>query len=275
MSVENWWHRIRSALRRILVDDVDLYVTLLASALLVGWSVLGDVTADQIAAATLTVLALLCIVLLRNRRHDAHLRDALDHLTGTGAQAGRFFSSQVDDLDEVRSRIHGSREIWMLGTTLGIHLPALAADLRAAVEKGLYVKILLVRPDSKAMEMAAFRSGVMTTEQLSQTMLSNLRVLLLSTPASIRGSLEVRVVDYLAPYTLYAYDPDGAKGVLDIRLPNFRGSHWVRPTFRVSRERDGDWFEHFRAQFADLWEAGEPYGELQARDSASTTVDLR
>ena len=87
--------------------------------------------------------------------------------------------------------------------------------------------------------MAALRAGHPNEEELSHELTSNLFKLrqaagrLAQVAAQQQcGQLEVRVLDYLAPYTLYGYDPGLRSGRLDMRLGGCgprtgfgRGSH--------------------------------------------------
>ena len=76
-------------------------------------------------------------------------------------------------------------------------------------------------------------------------------------PLLKENCFELRVVDYLGPYTLYAYDPDSPHGKMDLRISSFRGKHELRPTFRIDHERDPDWFDYFYDQFTQVWNAGQ------------------
>ncbi len=96
-----------------------------------------------------------------------------------------------------------------------------------------------------------------TEEQLSQDFEGNLSRLVRLAAGQPAGQLEIRLVNYLAPYTLYAYDPDLPSGQMEMRLTTFRGSHFMRPTFRLTRVRDGEWYNHFYKEFQKIWDAAE------------------
>lgn len=46
---------------------------------------------------------------------------------------------------------------------------------------------------------------------------------------------------------------------MDLRLGSFHGQHELRPTFRLIRKRDGEWFDYFYEQFTSVWNAADPY----------------
>ncbi|MCX5123742.1 hypothetical protein OG898_10855 [Streptomyces sp. NBC_00193] len=215
----------------------------------------------MIASATLAVLALLCVALLRNRTQVDAVREVLAGVAGSQPMAGRFFSN-TDNPEEIKELVLRSREVWLHGATIQLHLSSLTRILRTEVPAGLRVKILVIEPWGTAMDIAAHQSGAMTAEELSRTLEANLQRLLLPIPGDVRGSLEVRTVNYVPPYTIFAYDPAEAHGQLEMRLAQFHGDLWKRPTFRLLRSRDAHWYNFFRHHFEELWESGSPRGSL-------------
>ena len=101
--------------------------------------------------------------------------------------------------------------------------------------------------------------------------------------AQPNGKLEVRVVNYLPPYTLYAYDPivtspssweANPNGRIELRLTTFRGSHYRRPTFRLLGDRDGIWYIHFCEEFQKVWNAAKPAWPAQPAVTADDQQDV-
>jgi hypothetical protein len=201
------------------------------------------------------------LILLRDRRQGKEVASALRMLTDSQPQADRFFV-EVDNMEAVRSRILAAREVWMLGATLRIHIPALTETLRDAVTDGLRVRLLLLKPWSPAMEMAAFQDGSMTCEQLSHTLEANLTQLARPISASVRGHLEIRLISYLPAGAIYIYDPGGKDGQIEMRLTSFHGNHWLRPTFQITSKTDRKWYEYFRSQFVEIWDAATVHAEI-------------
>ncbi|MGF1430631.1 hypothetical protein [Kitasatospora sp. LaBMicrA B282] len=170
--------------------------------------------------------------------------------------ATRFFVEQ-DDLTVIKDLVlNAENEVWLWGTTLPMHIPYLETYLAGALAKGVLVKILLIKPASAAMDMAAFRSPDHDAQNMEERLATYLEIL---HRLAARGrGLEVRLVDYLAPYTLYAYDPGLSGGRMDLRLGSFHGDHDLRPTFQLLRGRDGDWFDYFYEQFTRVWTVADP-----------------
>ncbi|WP_420115961.1 hypothetical protein [Micromonospora sp.] len=179
--------------------------------------------------------------------------------------ANRFFAEQ-DDLIEISHLIQQAQdEVWLWGTTLSMHIPYLDIYLGQALARDVRVKVLLINPGGAAMSMLAFRAGPAWGRQTLEERLA-INLGLLDRRLTQGDGLEVRLVDYLPPYTLYAYDPGLDDGSMELRLGSVGGRHELRPTFRLIRQRDGEWFDYFYEQFTTVWNAAEPYGHGQAPD---------
>ncbi|MFF3455314.1 hypothetical protein ACFYXH_13460 [Streptomyces sp. NPDC002730] len=167
--------------------------------------------------------------------------------------ATRFFVEQ-DNLTDIQNLVtNAEEEVWLWGTPLSMHIPYLEPYLKKALAKGVLVKVLLIKPASAAMNMAAFRAPDNDVRNLEERLSINLNIL--RRLGAHNSGLEIRLVDYLAPYTLYAYDPGLGGGKMDLRLGSFLGDHDLRPTFQLLRARDGDWFDYFYEQFTLVWSA--------------------
>jgi len=170
--------------------------------------------------------------------------------------AAQFFVEE-DQLNEITRLIQRSEdEVWLWGATLSRHIPYLESYIREAVARDCRVKVLLIKPEGAAMTMSGLRAGPegQSIPEQRARLEHNLALLAERT----HPGLEVRLVDYLAPYTLYAYDPGLAHGKMDLRLGSFHGQHELRPTFQLHRDRDGDWFDYFYEQFTVVWKIAEP-----------------
>lgn len=170
--------------------------------------------------------------------------------------AARFFSDR-QDVNEVAERIGAAREEALLwGAVLPMYLPYLRPFIRTALARGVLVRVLLITPAGAAMTMAALRSADSGIGHLQEALRNNLDVLH-RLEAELPG-LQVRLIDYLPPYTLYAYDPGLPDGCMDLRLMSFHGDYGTRPGFSLQRARDEDWFTYFYEQFTLVWKAARP-----------------
>jgi hypothetical protein len=183
-----------------------------------------------------------------------------------GSLAARFFYDS-DNPHEIERSLASANVVWMWGATLTMHIPYFAPLIEKRTLEGKETRILLLAPDSASMKMAALRSSRHSEGQLGQELRANLERLTVLLQRQIelpvdcdktRRPLQVRVVDYLAPYALYAYDPGQPDGMLEIRISTFRGTHYKRPTFRLVQDIDREWFDHFRNEFEKVWDVSTP-----------------
>lgn len=72
--------------------------------------------------------------------------------------------------------------------------------------------------------------------------------------SSFKGRLEVRVIDHLPAWTLLLVDSYDDRGVMYVELGAFRANCQKRPTFRLTKEADKEWFERFREEFELMWD---------------------
>ncbi|CNF97999.1 Uncharacterised protein [Mycobacterium tuberculosis] len=168
---------------------------------------------------------------------------------------------EVHSLEEAKDLIQGSRrEVWLWGSVLADHIAFLSPFIERAVLRGLVVKVLLIKPaPSGVMTMAVLRAGHSDDAELQHALEDNIfRLRQVARRANAHnGRLEVRVVDYLAPYAAFAYDPDLPTGRMDVRIAGLQIELDNRPTFTVTAAEDGRWYQHFRDQFKCAWELGE------------------
>ncbi|MFJ9079354.1 hypothetical protein ACIRO3_29545 [Streptomyces sp. NPDC102278] len=194
-------------------------------------------------------------------------RDSSATPQSTSAQAvgqvpAAMFFDRRDDLFDISKQIKSAQsEVWLWGATLTMHLDYLVKYFGAAAVRDVSIKVLLITRQGRAMDMNAFRmSGQLRPADVSHLQAGlDYHLGLLARVAGSHPNLEVRQVDYLAPYTLYAYDPGLPSGRMDLRLGSFLGDHDMRPTFRLAREGDGEWFDYFCEQFVRVWDVAEPY----------------
>jgi hypothetical protein len=190
-------------------------------------------------------------------RPGGRARSYADSAPGPAA-ASKFFV-EVDDPDQIFRLIENVQEqAWLLGTTLSMHVPYLRPAFRHAIANGRNIRILLIKPGGAALDMSVLRAGPegMGLQEQEEQLGNNLAIL--QQLARVGPSLEVRLIDYLAPYTLYAYDPGLDTGMMQMRLGSFHGKHHLRPTFQVDRSRDDAWFEYFYEQFVSMWNSADP-----------------
>jgi hypothetical protein len=264
-------NRLIGMLRGIWADlrhgkDIELYITVPVAVVVTVANLLGQASAKVVTAVTLALLTLLTVALLKLRRQSDRLHTAIDHLEQPDDLIGRLFRNEHDS-EEVKSLIKGARnEVWLWGSVLADHIGLLAPYLERAILRGLVVKVLLIKPaPSGVMTMAVLRSGHTDDTELQHMLNANLyrlrqsagRITSQAASDQHHGRLEVRTVDYLAPYAMFAYDPDLPTGRMDVRIAGLQVDVDTRPTFTVTAANAGRWYQHFKEQFEAAWRLAE------------------
>lgn len=112
---------------------------------------------------------------------------------------------------------------------------------------------MLVDPDGAAVQMIANSAEGINDPDLLRLNIKNFLVKLEEERRDSSGSLEWRVINHLAAWTLVLIDPHDDRGVIYVELATFRSSPNNRPTFRLTTEADKEWFEWFRGEFETMW----------------------
>lgn len=252
-SSSRWRSIMRSA-----AHSVDLYVTLGAAIIFGVLGLMEKASQEIVTSAILAILALVSVSLLRIRSQAERIDGSLQGISSNRPAADRFFA-EVDDRNEISRMISTSRTLWLQGWTLKLHLMAHEDEIRRGVANGLHVRILVIEPDSKAMDVAANESGNHSPEELSLTLRANLARLTAPIGGAVSGTLEVRTLNHVPHHTLIASDPEENQGRALLRMATFGGDHSKRPSFSITRQSDPGWHEFFVGQFQERWNAAQPY----------------
>lgn len=251
------WERIKADL--LTGKNVELYILVGLAAVLIILNAIGEVSDALLTKASLAVLTLLGIALLKLRHQIERVEVVASQAVPSRSLAADFFRLE-DDLSEIEKNIRSSRVVWLWGAVLTSHIPHLVGLLGDCMEKnGLEVKVLLLKEFSPSVAMAAYRAPNSTASGLNAELRANIERLQNEGSTHASGNLEVRVIDYLSPYTLYAYDPklssgkENPGGRIELRLTTFRGSHYMRPSFALAGARDEEWYAHFCNEFEKVW----------------------
>ena len=162
----------------------------------------------------------------------------------------------------------------MWGTTLSMHIGDLRPTIEQVVGRGIVVKVLLAKPNGDAIKMAALRAAHQSKVDLETELKASLEKLKLmkgvidNLNPDRGGRLELKTSDYLAPYALYAFDPDTDSGRIELALAALATGLDMRPRFVLEPPREGDWYHHFKDQFKLAWDRADT--KLTAPDQANS-----
>lgn len=233
-------------------ENIDLYVTILISIVLVSFNLLGFVPTSSLTSINLAVLALVTITILGNRHRIETIKDSVNELINRESFLQEYPTSLLTDLEE-------SQNIWLTGThhssTLTVHYPLFERSLK----KGGKLKALLVSPDGDAFKMTSMRFATKVSPEHERmriiASLESLGELQKIAPERV----EIRVIDFLLDYSSFLLNPESPNATIYLERYTFRTSGGSRKPKFVYRRKDGSWFDHVQTEIKNLWEAGTPY----------------
>jgi hypothetical protein len=247
---QNIWQDVRSG------QNIDSYITIFIAVVIAILGITGIADEKIILSAVLATLAMVSTGLLVNRQENKRLSDAIANIENLDYLSDRFLLQQYDR-DELHKRLRTSRQIFFWGITFTRTIPLLRDDIEYGIENGLQIRILLMKPSSSSVDMAAFRSNNSNVDDLNTDLRSNLSRLLNLASKNVSGKVEVRYVNYLPPYTITCCDPQLINGHMFVRLSSFRVPNQIRPTFELTSANDKYWFNFFVEQFESVWREAE------------------
>jgi hypothetical protein len=245
------WEDIRTG------QNLDIYITVALSVIIAILGITGKTTQEIIFSAILATLALISSGLLVNRHQNEETQKLISTIKNETSLSENFFVGE-DNIAEIIHLIRKSRKVYFWGTTLTTHIPILEDELEKGLENGLEVRFLLIKPEGVALKMAAFRGKDLSEKDLESDLRRNLARLSAINSHAPQGKFECRVVDYLAPYTMYIFDMGLSSGIILVRISALRTPNTMRPTFRLTQKDDSKWFEFHAEQFETAWKEATP-----------------
>ncbi len=251
-----------------LKKNLDIVLTIGGAVVVALLSLFDNVSPEIVTAATLTILSLIAISLLRNRTTASHLQQATEEILE------RLERPSIDQIlmpygnwvEEISQSLSSAREVWVLSRTcerIWEDYHDLLMEVLRNRESGV-VRLMLVDPRNGAVKMIADSAewDRPNNPVLLQAQIEDLieRMLRLCSQLE-RGSLKVRTIDYLPALTLILVNPTSEKGIAFVELGMFRADGRHRPTFSLSEERDKRLFWIFQNEFETMWKKALPIEE--------------
>jgi hypothetical protein len=171
---------------------------------------------------------------------------------------GSFFSENyVSNSDEFESAMQNATSVSVLGYAQNRMTGAYSAELSAVCSRNGVVRFLLIDPEGQAVQAANLRSYSPKDGPAAKHQHDAALALLASVQRNAEcGSLEVRVIDLMPPFTIFIFDEsDEDKAQAFVWLMPWREPSRKRPGFRVVRRNDEKWFDLFYRQLQRLWES--------------------
>ncbi|MCD4752944.1 MAG: hypothetical protein K8R40_07730 [Anaerolineaceae bacterium] len=160
----------------------------------------------------------------------------------------------IDDFPKsLVKKFESSNEVWVLGASLSQSIQYLTIEQKLRL--GHTIKILIIDPDGKAIEMVERR--VYRVQNIKKRIFSNLNVLrqLCDLQKRYPTQIEIKVIDFLLPYRVIALNPSTDKGVLYIHHYSYKPETSKVPKF-ILNPKNGRWYNFYLEEVKKYWNDG-------------------
>lgn len=172
---------------------------------------------------------------------------------------------------ELRPFLQKALQIDLCGVTLTGTLNKEYGTIRERLQAGAKVRVLIIDPDSLAIEMTAQRTANPIDLEYHRTRLdASLRELAymykrmsdFKPPKGIRpGSLSVRLMPYAPSFGILSMDAKQKDGNAFVEIFPHKFGYMTPIVFELTPERDQDWYDYFNQQFEVMWDAAKPWDQ--------------
>lgn len=228
-------------------ENIDLYITMVSGVILAVLNIIGITSQSWIMSLTLTVLALLAYGMLGNRHQ-------MQELTQT---AEKVFQEKWPD-DNLNKDIREAKELLMIGISLRRTIKNNYVLLEDKLREGHSIRVLLVKLESPACEIAANRTYYNVDINRTQDGIREALEYLYHLKRTTSGNLTIRTVNYPPSVGGFIIDPTTSHGTLYLEHYTYKMRDADRPKI-ILRRRDGYWYDFFAEQAQVLWENGQDW----------------
>lgn len=225
------------------------------------------------AYIVILALAIPCYIVAINIENNESLKNFLINISATFAGTGllffllnRFFGitgnynePSANDFFQKKfpnfgDRIESAKSINIIGITLGRTSNTFVPDFQNCIDRGGKIKILVVNPNHKAMEVAANRflkhQEYEKFKKECEHALDNFEVL----KNRNNGNVEIRYLNAVPPFSLWTFDENSSRAELWLEIYTFRNN--IEPAIHLTPSRDKEWYRVFNEQFELMWNTG-------------------
>lgn len=193
------------------------------------------------------------------------IKSFLDRLEQERPSANDFFQRPLSIDHEVQNADH----IDMCGVTLTSTINRQVSNLRERLQAGADIRILVVDPDSRALDMSGARSDTgeasyyrhrleSTFQDIEYLLKSWKREQKQPNVSSKAGSFSVRLIPFAPSFSILAFDVNRPDSRVFVEIYPHKSPD-RSPQFILDRQRDGDWHRFFVDQFEKMWKDARPW----------------
>ena len=264
-------------LTSFLIDNLAVLATIgYASYVIYRKAVLGSaVTTDDLLTAILAVLGLLAISEIVERyrkltsieKSSKNVESLLKSQFADRPSAITFF----EKMPSLETYTQNANSIDLCGLTLTSTVNKQFSNIRERLKQGTNVRLLIVDPDSLALEMSSLRSetpdgGVYFRKRIEAS-LQDMAYLYKSWKESQEnstknGSLSISLLPYAPSFSILMFNGNQPNGMIIVELYAHK-TYMETVVFTLTSQRDGNWYDYFVNQFEVMWKDAKEWKPIQ------------
>jgi hypothetical protein len=227
-------------------ENIDLYLTI-PVAILVGFlNLVGLFPPTLIPPLTLVVLGLITVTILGSRHRVEQLAEKLT------PSVGGVFVKNFPHLDQ---DLESASDYWFVGLVRSKPVRDLYSIAERKLRQGHSVKILTVHPDPTVVEFVEMRTYGPSSVKMTCADIEAALEILCHLKQIAPDKFMIRTIRHPLSHGVTAIDPNSNSGILYINNYSFKTTEGSVPKFLL-RAKDGDWYNFYRQELYNLWEAG-------------------
>ena len=182
-----------------------------------------------------------------------------------GKEIGSGFLKKLDhfygESITIKKELAEATQIDIMGYSLISFLLAYSDAIIQAVLKGAKVRMIVINPKGKVIEVMRDLSPKTGIQDDIQRSLHSASSIQNKSRASLKGSVEVRLIDWIPSCSLIITDPEKENGLIRIGIftPHYKSSSDKRAFMKLAPKREKYWFDIYAEQFELLWAEALPY----------------
>lgn len=243
-SYHHIWQNIRKG------ENLDLYATIIIFFTFVILKAFKVNVDEYISSIILGVLSLFAISSIKNRDMIRTLAE------GYGTHTDQVLLEEYPV--HLNKHMASASDIFLSGTNLGRTIHTLYPLLVERIKSGSNLRVLIVTPNSLALEFCTKRSYIpMTTQQHNFTLEKTLTTVGKLWEIDNR-LVHVNTIDFPLAFGFFALDLDTLDGEIYIEHYTYKDDENDLPKMFLT-QKDLRWFNFYKKQIGILWDDGTPY----------------
>lgn len=245
------------------IKNFDIILTIGGAGTVALLGFLSIVEPEIVSSAILTILTLIAISLLLNRKKDSYLHQKMDDIINRllNPSAAQKFKPYKKYMDEIDQKISQAKEVWILSRTCGGYWKNYKDEFKKLLDNNSNnscIKMMTVHPDNGAVKMITNYSEWENQDRpdsLKDSINAFIKDIKTKFPLELKSKrVEVALIDYLPAWSLVLIDPNSKEnGIIYVELATFRAHPRNRPTFSLKSREDSHYFEKFKNEFLTMF----------------------